>query len=366
VESLERRALLDGQTTVPTDELFGFGPAGQSSKYQENYQISGSTANTSGSATFTENIKQVYSADGTTTYQVTIPFSTGSVTQTFADTGNGIFFTGETFGVSAHGASLKVTVKGDVEVAPENLGYAPVSYSGDISVTFTASADGVRVGGKFTGTCDTSAQLDSFESVNEPAGSFPYAINWASSIDIQGDGVIDHENVGIQKNASYTTYSAVGNGIVQQEDNAYTKFDFYPADNAIRGDSLEPLIYGYHDVNETAYTTTQLISAKHTAPQFTNGDEAGLLVGSSGKVVIGVSGSPAVKLVDSGSTPLPKGLKLASAGNGKATIVGKPAVGTQGTYYLRLTASNGFLPSADEVFTLTIAPAATAAQLFSP
>ena len=63
------------------------------------------------------------------------------------------------------------------------------------------------------------------------------------------------------------------------------------------------------------------------------------------------SGSPTPSLTESGT--LPSGVSFTDNGNGTATIAGTPANGTQGSYPLTITASNGLTP-ATQTFTLTV------------
>jgi hypothetical protein len=48
-------------------------------------------------------------------------------------------------------------------------------------------------------------------------------------------------------------------------------------------------------------------------------------------------------------------------GNGTGTLAGTPAAGTDGTYPITFTGTNGVLPNATQNFTLTVAAAAAPA-----
>ena len=51
---------------------------------------------------------------------------------------------------------------------------------------------------------------------------------------------------------------------------------------------------------------------------------------------------------------LPAGVTFTANNNGTATLSGNPAAGTQGVYIITLTAQNGTLPNATQLFTLTV------------
>jgi large repetitive protein len=74
--------------------------------------------------------------------------------------------------------------------------------------------------------------------------------------------------------------------------------------------------------------------------------------GNPGSFTVTATGSPTPSLTESGA--LPTGVTFADNDNGTATLSGTPAGGTDGTYPLTFTASNGVGTSATQNFTLTV------------
>lgn len=100
------------------------------------------------------------------------------------------------------------------------------------------------------------------------------------------------------------------------------------------------------------------------APSFTSGTATTFTVGTPGSFTVSATGSPPPTFFVGGG--LPSGVTFTNNGNGTATLAGTPAAGTQGTYALSLTATNGVSPNAAQSFTLTIqAQAGTAPQITS-
>ena len=97
-------------------------------------------------------------------------------------------------------------------------------------------------------------------------------------------------------------------------------------------------------------------------PAITSGDSTTFAEGSSGTFTVTTSGLPDAALSESGN--LPSGVTFNDNGDGTATLAGTPAVGTQGSYPITITASNGFSPDASQSFTLTVngPPAITSAD----
>ena len=88
-----------------------------------------------------------------------------------------------------------------------------------------------------------------------------------------------------------------------------------------------------------------------TQPAITSANGAQLVVGAAGTATVSTSGFPTPSLTESGT--LPSGVSFTDNGNGTATIAGTPANGTQGSYPLTITASNGLTP-ATQTLTLTV------------
>jgi hypothetical protein len=97
------------------------------------------------------------------------------------------------------------------------------------------------------------------------------------------------------------------------------------------------------------------------APALTSAASTTFTVGQAGSFAVKASGYPVASLSETGA--LPAGVTLVDNGNGTATLAGKPATGTAGSYPLTIKASNTVSPNATQSFTLTVdqAPALTSA-----
>lgn len=82
-------------------------------------------------------------------------------------------------------------------------------------------------------------------------------------------------------------------------------------------------------------------------------------VGQAGSFVVSATGVP-TPTVSIASGTLPSGVTLTPNGNGTATLAGTPATGSQNTYPLQLSATNGVGSPGTQAFTLTVTcPAVT-------
>jgi hypothetical protein len=92
------------------------------------------------------------------------------------------------------------------------------------------------------------------------------------------------------------------------------------------------------------------------APSITSDASATFQVGAAGSftVVTGHSYPTPPTLSETGA--LPSGVTFTDNGDGTAALSGTPDVGTEGTYTLTITASNGVAPDASQTFTLTVLP----------
>lgn len=90
------------------------------------------------------------------------------------------------------------------------------------------------------------------------------------------------------------------------------------------------------------------------APAITSANSATVITGAHESMIIVSSGFPVAALSESGA--LPSGVTFTDNGDGTATLAGTPAAGTANIYSLAITASNGVVPNAIQVFTLTVNP----------
>ena len=64
------------------------------------------------------------------------------------------------------------------------------------------------------------------------------------------------------------------------------------------------------------------------------------------------TGTPTPAISETGD--LPDGVTLVDNGNGTATLAGTPTEGTEGTYPITISATNGISPDASQSFTLIV------------
>ncbi len=103
------------------------------------------------------------------------------------------------------------------------------------------------------------------------------------------------------------------------------------------------------------------VSAAPMAPTITSAASTTFTVGSPGSFTVTTTGNPIPSISETGS--LPSGVTFVDNGDGTATLSGTPASGTQGTYPLTITASNGVPPDATQNFTLTVVPSVPAGTI---
>jgi hypothetical protein len=100
------------------------------------------------------------------------------------------------------------------------------------------------------------------------------------------------------------------------------------------------------------------------SPVITSADHTSFTVGSAGSfAVTTTAGFPTTTAITK-TGALPSGVTFTDNGDGTATLVGTPNVGSQGVYTIAITASNGVAPDATQAFTLTVnaPPAITSAD----
>ena len=88
------------------------------------------------------------------------------------------------------------------------------------------------------------------------------------------------------------------------------------------------------------------------APTFTSPANATFSVGVPGSFIVETRGNPVASLTKTGA--LPSGVIFVNNGDGTAKIAGTPAVGSAGNHAITITAANGVMPNAAQIFTLTV------------
>ncbi|MGH7138138.1 MAG: DUF4214 domain-containing protein, partial [Pirellulales bacterium] len=115
-----------------------------------------------------------------------------------------------------------------------------------------------------------------------------------------------------------------------------------------------------------AFTPTQTVTSSAqvgSAPTITSAASTTFTVGAAGTFTVTTTGSPTPTLSETGA--LPASVTFVDNGNGTATLSGTPAAGTQGTYPITITASNGVAPDAVQNFSLVVNPAPAAPSITS-
>ena len=99
-----------------------------------------------------------------------------------------------------------------------------------------------------------------------------------------------------------------------------------------------------------------------TAPAITSANTTTFSVGQAGTFTVMTTGGPVPALSATGV--LPTGVNFVDNGDGTATLSGTPAAGSNPSYPITLTASNGIAPNATQNFTLVVnaGPAITSAN----
>ncbi len=105
-----------------------------------------------------------------------------------------------------------------------------------------------------------------------------------------------------------------------------------------------------------ALLPTAASAAPRRAPTFTSAATTTFTVGVAGSFTVTTTGTPIPSIVRTGAA-LPSGVTFTDNGDRTATLKGTPAAGTNGSYTLVITASNGNLPNAIQTFTLVVNPA---------
>lgn len=108
--------------------------------------------------------------------------------------------------------------------------------------------------------------------------------------------------------------------------------------------------------NGVGFTTQSFTLTVQELASFTSADHSTFVVGSAGSFTVTTNaGYPAATTMTKTGT-LPSGVSFTDNGDGTATLSGTPAVGTDGSYPLTLTATNA-AGNRQQSFTLTVQPA---------
>jgi hypothetical protein len=103
----------------------------------------------------------------------------------------------------------------------------------------------------------------------------------------------------------------------------------------------------------TTYSNILSVTMAGANSAITSADNTVFHVGSQGSFTVIATGDPVPSLSETGA--LPVGVSFTDNGDGTATLSGKPANTTDGSYPITIKASNGATPDATQNFTLTVA-----------
>ena len=107
------------------------------------------------------------------------------------------------------------------------------------------------------------------------------------------------------------------------------------------------------DGNYSAATQVQEDVTATEGPAFTSANNTAFDVTFFGTFTITAVGNPQTMTISLAGA-LPSGVSFVDNGDGSAVLSGTPALGTNGTYPLSLTAANGVAPNGTQNFTLTV------------
>jgi hypothetical protein len=118
------------------------------------------------------------------------------------------------------------------------------------------------------------------------------------------------------------------------------------------GGEYDVLVTATNGVGSDATTPVHVVV--NEAPELTGPTTARFVAGTSSTIGFAADGYPQATLTRSGA--LPTGVTFVDNGNGTATLSGAAAPGTEGTYNVTITASNGINPDAVIHLVLTVVP----------
>lgn len=118
--------------------------------------------------------------------------------------------------------------------------------------------------------------------------------------------------------------------------------------------SYDILVRGIDTAGQTGAAVTVTLEVEGLAPSITSVNTATFTVGIADTFSVTTTADPTAAISFTGT--LPSGVGLVDNGNGTATLSGTPALGSQGSYSLTITASNGVAPDATQSFTLVVNP----------
>ncbi|MBN2394552.1 MAG: hypothetical protein JXR84_27725 [Anaerolineae bacterium] len=139
----------------------------------------------------------------------------------------------------------------------------------------------------------------------------------------------------------------------------------YPAHTYTESGSYQVALQAYSAYNTDSTRKVAYIDVTMPeAPSFTSPDSTTLTVGTMGSFTVIATGVPTPTISATGALP---GVVVFSPGDdGTATLAGTPVDGSTGTFPLTFTASNGILPDASQIFTLTVKAVQAEYPVFLP
>ncbi len=135
----------------------------------------------------------------------------------------------------------------------------------------------------------------------------------------------------------------------------------------IAGGVLQGLDAGVNGSTTDTFSSIQAFTPG-ISPTITSASSTSFTVGRRGTFTVTTNAYPSgpIETLSDGTATLPTGVTLVDNHNGTATLSGKPAADTGGTYTFTITAANGVGTDGTQVFTLTVITPVPAVKTVSP
>jgi hypothetical protein len=166
-------------------------------------------------------------------------------------------------------------------------------------------------------------------------------------------------NANVATKTAGAAYPPPAMSALSVDPHGYELQDLWGTNSVVSGGSLASTISSAGSISASVppegvalYRVTPLSGAAFTAPSITSRPSSIFYYGTPHRVRISTSGYPTPALTETGT--LPAGVFFAYNGNGTATLWGTPGSGSEGTYDLTITASNGANPPACQLYVLTV------------
>jgi hypothetical protein len=166
-------------------------------------------------------------------------------------------------------------------------------------------------------------------------------------------------NTNVVTDTAGATYPPPTMPTLSVDPHGYEIQDLWGTNSVVSGGSLATTISSAGSIGASVppegvalYRVTPLSGAAFTAPKVTSRACSTFYAGIPRRVRITTSGYPTASVTETGA--LPTGVFFSDNGNGTATLWGTPAPGSEGTYELSISASNGTNPPATQHYLVIV------------